>query len=119
MEESVRLLKLVEIGHGFARGATLRGMRVLVLGIAYKKDIDDLRESPALDIIELLRAKGADVRYHDPYVPVISHNGHDLTCEPALDAALVPPDLVRLLVRLIGAGVERHQHGIVFRDSML
>ena len=41
---------------------------VLVLGVAYKKDIDDVRESPALSIIDRLRAKGADVRYHDPYV---------------------------------------------------
>ena len=75
-------------------GKPPRNSRVLVLGVAYKKDIDDLRESPALDIIELLRAKGADVRYHDPYVPVISHNGHDLTCEPALDAALDAADCV-------------------------
>ena len=75
-------------------GKPLKNSRVLVLGVAYKKDIDDLRESPALDIIELLRAKGADVRYHDPYVPVISHNGHDLTCEPALDAALDAADCV-------------------------
>ena len=75
-------------------GKPLKNSRVLVLGVAYKKDIDDLRESPALDIIELLRAKGADVRYHDPYVPVISHNGHDLTCEPTLDAALDAADCV-------------------------
>ncbi len=75
-------------------GKPLKNSRVLVLGVAYKKDIDDLRESPALDIIELLRVKGADVRYHDPYVPVISHNGHDLTCEPALDAALAAADCV-------------------------
>jgi UDP-N-acetyl-D-glucosamine dehydrogenase len=75
-------------------GKPLKNSRVLVLGVAYKKDIDDLRESPALDIIELLRAKGADVRYHDPYVPVISHNGHNLTCEPALDAALDAADCV-------------------------
>jgi UDP-N-acetyl-D-glucosamine dehydrogenase len=75
-------------------GKPLKNSRVLVLGVAYKKDIDDLRESPALDIIELLRAKGADVRYHDPYVPVISHNGHELTCEPALDTALDAADCV-------------------------
>jgi len=75
-------------------GKPMKGSRVLVLGVAYKKDIDDLRESPALDIIELLRAKGADVRYHDPYVPVISHNGHDLTSEPALDTALAAADCV-------------------------
>src|SRR5579863_2205043 len=49
----------------------LRGARVLVLGVAYKKDIDDLRESPALTIIELLQRDGAQVSYHDPYFPFI------------------------------------------------
>jgi UDP-N-acetyl-D-glucosamine dehydrogenase len=47
---------------------SLKGARVLLLGVAYKKDINDVRESPALSIIDRLRAKGADVRYHDPYV---------------------------------------------------
>ncbi len=46
----------------------LNGSRVLLLGVAYKKDIDDVRESPALSIIDRLRSKGADVRYHDPFV---------------------------------------------------
>ena len=49
----------------------LNGSRVLVLGVAYKKDIDDLRESPALTIIELLQKEGATVSYHDPYFPSI------------------------------------------------
>ena len=47
---------------------SLKGSRVLVLGVAYKRDIDDMRESPALSIIDRLRAKGAEVSYHDPYV---------------------------------------------------
>jgi UDP-N-acetyl-D-glucosamine dehydrogenase len=50
---------------------SLNGARVLVLGVAYKKDIDDLRESPSLTIIELLQKDGAQVSYHDPYFPVI------------------------------------------------
>ncbi|HYH87172.1 MAG TPA: nucleotide sugar dehydrogenase [Pyrinomonadaceae bacterium] len=50
---------------------SLKGSRVLLLGVAYKKDIDDVRESPALSIIDRLRAKGAEVRYHDPYVQEI------------------------------------------------
>jgi UDP-N-acetyl-D-glucosamine dehydrogenase len=50
---------------------SLNGSRVLVLGVAYKKDIDDLRESPSLTIIELLQKEGAEVSYHDPYFPVI------------------------------------------------
>lgn len=47
----------------------LRGSNILVLGVAYKRDIDDMRESPALDILELLHARGARVAYHDPHVP--------------------------------------------------
>jgi UDP-N-acetyl-D-glucosamine dehydrogenase len=50
---------------------SLNGSRVLVLGVAYKKDIDDLRESPSLTIIELLQKDGAQVSYHDPYFPFI------------------------------------------------
>ena len=49
----------------------VRGSRILVLGVAYKRNVDDVRESPALDIISLLRQRGADVRYHDPFVPQI------------------------------------------------
>jgi len=49
----------------------LNGARVLVLGVAYKKDIDDLRESPALTIIELLQKEGAEVSYNDPYIPLV------------------------------------------------
>ena len=50
---------------------SINGSRILVLGVAYKKDIDDLRESPALTIIELLQKEGAQVSYHDPYFPCI------------------------------------------------
>lgn len=50
---------------------SINGSRVLVLGVAYKKDIDDLRESPSLTIIELLQKEGAEVSFHDPYFPVI------------------------------------------------
>ncbi len=51
-----------------------------------------MRESPALDVIELLRQKGADVRYHDPYVPIIRHNGFEMTGEVDLNAALAAAD---------------------------
>ncbi|HVN31943.1 MAG TPA: nucleotide sugar dehydrogenase [Thermoanaerobaculaceae bacterium] len=53
------------------RGRPVKGSRVLVLGVAYKKDIDDLRESPAFEIIELLEGLGSEVGYHDPHIPVI------------------------------------------------
>lgn len=54
-----------------SRNKPVNGSRVLVLGVSYKKDIDDLRESPALTIIELLRSQGAAVSYHDPFFPVL------------------------------------------------
>ncbi len=55
------------------RGKALKGSKVLVLGAAYKPDIDDVRESPALDVIGLLKKKGAEVEYHDPYILHIHH----------------------------------------------
>jgi UDP-N-acetyl-D-glucosamine dehydrogenase len=55
------------------RGKSLKGSKVLVLGVAYKPDIDDVRESPAFDVIGLLQKKGALVEYHDPYIPHIHH----------------------------------------------
>ncbi len=51
------------------RGKSLKGAKVLILGVAYKRDVDDARESPALSIMELLRKKGAILLYHDPYIP--------------------------------------------------
>jgi len=53
------------------RGISLKGSKILVLGIAYKKNVDDIRESPALTIIDKLLGKGAAVSYHDPYIPQI------------------------------------------------
>ena len=53
------------------RGKSLNGAKILVLGVAYKKDVEDIRESPSLKLIQLLRAKGADVSYNDPYIPKI------------------------------------------------
>jgi len=72
----------------------LRGSRVLVLGVAYKRDIDDIRESPALDVIRLLEEKGAEVSYHDPHVSEFSHEGVvrrgiDLTDEALSEADIV------------------------------
>jgi UDP-N-acetyl-D-glucosamine dehydrogenase len=55
---------------------SIKGSKVLVLGLAYKRDIDDLRESPSLTIIELLRDKGAQVAYNDPYFPKVGHGRH-------------------------------------------
>jgi UDP-N-acetyl-D-glucosamine dehydrogenase len=56
----------------------MNGSRVHVLGVAYKRDIDDVRESPALDVIELLLRRGATVTYSDPFVPEIDHGPHQM-----------------------------------------
>ncbi len=72
----------------------VKNSRILVLGVAYKKDIDDVRESPALDIIALLREKGADIRYHDPFVSEFSYDGLSLISEPDLERALQEADCV-------------------------
>lgn len=57
----------------------LKGSHVLVLGAAYKPDIDDVRESPALDVIGLLEQKGCEVSYHDPYIPSLQHDDWEMT----------------------------------------
>jgi UDP-N-acetyl-D-glucosamine dehydrogenase len=76
------------------RGRALKGSRFLIVGAAYKKNVSDLRESPALDIIGLLREKGAAVDYYDPYVPLLEHEGWNLRSVPDLLAAARRVDCV-------------------------
>jgi UDP-N-acetyl-D-glucosamine dehydrogenase len=77
------------------RGKLLKGARCLVLGAAYKPDIDDIRESPALDVIGLLQKKGATVEYHDPYIPTLkTHEGAEMHSVPDLMAAVRAADCV-------------------------
>ena len=72
----------------------VNGSRVLVLGVAYKRDIDDMRESPALDVIRLLEARGAEVAYHDPHVPSYREDGHERAGVPLTAEALAAADAV-------------------------
>ena len=65
------VVKMVEHALNSEKKA-VNGSKVLILGVAYKKDIDDMRESPALSVIDLLRAKGAEVSYHDPFVAEVT-----------------------------------------------
>lgn len=78
-------------------GKPLKGSKVLVLGVAYKADIDDLRESPALDVIRLLESKGAHVIYHDPYIPHLNHEGIQLDSELDLIKAVREADCVAII----------------------
>lgn len=68
-------------------GKALRGATVHVLGVAYKKNVGDVRESPAVDILHLLVRGGAQVRYSDPYVPRLSENGLELAARPVAEVA--------------------------------
>ena len=79
-------------------GKPIKGSRVLVLGLAYKRDVDDVRESPSVTLIEILRAKGAIVSYHDPFIPsgkpMREHNITDLRSVPLTSAMLKKTDCV-------------------------
>lgn len=80
-------------------GKALKGSKVLVLGIAYKKNVDDMRESPSVEIMELIEAKGARVAYSDPHVPVfpkMREHHFDLSSEPLSAENLASFDAVVL-----------------------
>jgi len=79
------------------RSKSLKDSSILVLGVAYKPDVDDLRESPALDVIGLLEQKGAKVSYHDPYIPDLKRDGCDLTSVADLHESLKNADCVVIL----------------------
>ena len=81
------------------RGQALKGARVLILGIAYKKNVDDMRESPAVEIMELLRHKGAVISYADPHVPHfprMREHRFDLTAVELSPTTLAAADCVLL-----------------------
>ena len=83
------------------QGKSIQGARVLVLGVAYKRDVDDTRESPAMEILSLLRAEGANVAYHDPFVPRLypmrHHDFSDLASVPLNDEELGRHDAVLIV----------------------
>jgi UDP-N-acetyl-D-glucosamine dehydrogenase len=72
----------------------VNGSRALVVGVAYKKDIDDVRESPALDVMRLLEQDGAEVVFHDPYVKTIREDGHVINGVELTDAEIAKADVV-------------------------
>jgi UDP-N-acetyl-D-glucosamine dehydrogenase len=80
-----------------ACGKAVRGASVLVLGVAYKRDIDDIRESPALDIIRLLEGQGARVSYSDSHVPVFSEDGHEFRSVPLTPETVAAADCVMIV----------------------
>ena len=83
-----------------------------MLGVAYKPDIDDLRESPAIDVIRLLEQKGAKVSYHDPYIPRISEEGWEIKSVPDLMPAVKSADCV-----VIVTNHKAYNYADILRDS--
>ncbi len=70
----------------------INGSRVHLIGVAYKRDVNDMRESPALDIMELLIKRGAEITYSDPWVPVLKHDGHTISSIELPAALTAKPD---------------------------
>jgi UDP-N-acetyl-D-glucosamine dehydrogenase len=100
----------------------IRGSRILVLGVAYKRDVDDVRESPALDVIRLLRRGGATVEYHDPHVPALDEDGVTLRSVPLTPAALQAADCVLVVTDHTAvdyAAVARHARILVDTRNVL
>jgi len=87
--------KIVDALNG--RQKAINGSKILVLGVSYKKDIDDYRESPSLDVIKILQKKRAVVHYHDPHVPILAFDGIKLQSSPLTDASTAQYDCVVLL----------------------
>ena len=85
----------------------VNGARILVLGVAYKADVADVRESPAIDVMRLLAAKGAEVRYHDPYVPSLAIEGQSFKSADLTDEQLEACDLVVILTDHAAVDLER------------
>jgi UDP-N-acetyl-D-glucosamine dehydrogenase len=75
----------------------IKDSKILILGAAYKPDIDDVRESPALDVIGLLQQKGAEVSYHDPFIPELDHENINLKSVPDLISTVEEVDCVVII----------------------
>jgi len=101
-----------------AHGKPLKGSRVLVLGLAYKRDVDDVRESPSVTLIELLQARGAQVAYHDPFIPsgkpMREHNITHLRSIP-----LTPANLKRFDCVLVATDHSNVDYDMVCRTAPL
>jgi len=94
------------------RGRAVHGSKVLVLGVAYKADIDDTRESPSIDIMETLRERGARIEYSDPYVPTLQFGGKRLRSLP-----LTPARLRRFDCVVIATAHKAFPYAAVLRHS--
>ncbi len=98
-------------------GRALKGSRVLVLGIAYKKNVDDMRESPSVEIMELIEAKGGIVAYSDPHVPVfpkMREHHFELSSEPLTAESLAGFDAV-----VLATDHDRFDYELILQHALL
>jgi UDP-N-acetyl-D-glucosamine dehydrogenase len=99
------------------RSRSLKGAKVLVLGLAYKKDIDDLRESPSLELIEILKHKGAKVDYNDPHIPKTPRmREHDLKMT---SVAITPRALASYDAVVISTDHTSYDYNLIVSKSKL
>jgi UDP-N-acetyl-D-glucosamine dehydrogenase len=99
------------------RGKALRGSRILVLGVAYKKNVDDPRESPSIELMELLTAKGAAIAYSDPHIPVfprMREHYFDLKTTPLTPESLATFDCV-----IVGTNHDAFDYALVGQHAQL
>jgi UDP-N-acetyl-D-glucosamine dehydrogenase len=100
------------------REKSIKGSKVLLLGVAYKKDVDDLRESPALKLLELLTERGALIDYNDPYFPALFKMRHyDFSDKRSVD--LTPANLARYDCVLIATDHTSYDYAAIVRDATL
>ena len=96
----------------------LNGARILVLGVAYKSDINDMRESPAMKVIDQLLEKGADVHYHDPFVPTYMQAGEPVDSVPLTVEEVKAADLVLVLTGHSGVDYDMvREHASLIFDT--
>jgi UDP-N-acetyl-D-glucosamine dehydrogenase len=97
---------------------SLKGSKVLILGVAYKKDVDDLRESPALKLLELLTDRGAELDYNDPYFPALFKMRH-YDFSQMRSVSLSPERLASYDCVLIATDHTSYDYDAIVRDAKL
>ena len=101
------------------RGKPLRGSKICVLGVAYKKDVDDPRESPSFELMELLLAAGAVLTYNDPHVPVLPKMRHYRHLPAMTSTPLTPEFLAALDCALIATDHSAYDYDMIVRHAPL
>jgi UDP-N-acetyl-D-glucosamine dehydrogenase len=101
------------------QGVGLSGASILVIGIAYKKNVDDMRESPSLKLIELLEARGAKVDYHDPFIPMIPVTREHAELAGRKSVALTPAALSRYAAILIATDHDGVDYSAIVRHGKI